>query len=133
MQYSNPQIKSNRFVSSCLSIVVGMLFISTIAIGDENESVRSPSTRENSVTSLENIKRPFDVNQDEYPFEDHWFQYREGYIHYVDEGKGPVVLLLHGNPTWSYLYRNIIKKLSGEFRLIAPDYPGMGMSKAPSG
>lgn len=58
--------------------------------------------------------------------------YRDGMIHYVDEGRGPVILLLHGNPTWSYLYRNVIKELSGECRLIALDYPGLGMSQTPS-
>jgi haloalkane dehalogenase len=54
-------------------------------------------------------------------------------MHYVDEGSGTTVLLLHGNPTWSYLYRNIIKALSKEARLIAPDYPGFGFSDHPPG
>ncbi|WP_426445782.1 alpha/beta fold hydrolase [Paenibacillus sp. S-38] len=79
------------------------------------------------------MKRPFQVDSAEYPFRDHWLPYRDGFIHYVDEGQGPAVLLLHGNPTWSYLYRNIIKELRDQFRLIAPDYPGLGMSKAPTG
>lgn len=79
------------------------------------------------------MNRPFQVDQAEYPFTDHWLPYRDGHIHYLDEGQGPVVLLLHGNPTWSFLYRNVIKELRDEFRLIAPDYPGFGMSKVPSG
>ncbi|WP_199619821.1 alpha/beta fold hydrolase [Paenibacillus alkalitolerans] len=79
------------------------------------------------------MKRPFEVDVAEYPFKDRWLPYRDGNIHYIDEGNGPTVLLLHGNPTWSYLYRNVIKELRGEFRLIAPDYPGFGMSRAPSG
>jgi len=78
------------------------------------------------------MKRPFEVDNSEYPFKDNWLHYRDGYIHYLDEGKGPTVLLLHGNPTWSYIYRNIIKELRGECRLIALDYPGFGMSKASS-
>ncbi|KRE75685.1 alpha/beta fold hydrolase [Paenibacillus sp. Soil750] len=78
------------------------------------------------------MQRPFDVDASEYPFRDHWMSYRDGMIHYVDEGHGPVILLLHGNPTWSYLYRNVIKELSGECRLIALDFPGLGMSRAPS-
>ncbi|AIQ14283.1 alpha/beta hydrolase [Paenibacillus durus] len=78
------------------------------------------------------MKRPFEVDSSEYPFEDHWLPYRDGYVHYIDEGQGPTVLLLHGNPTWSYLYRNVIKELRGDCRLIALDYPGFGMSKAPS-
>jgi haloalkane dehalogenase len=79
------------------------------------------------------LDRPFELDPTEYPFTDRWLPYRDGYIHYLDEGQGPAVLLLHGNPTWSYLYRNVIKELSEEFRLIAPDYPGFGMSKAPNG
>lgn len=78
------------------------------------------------------MKRPFEVDPDEYPFKDHYMPYRDGSIHYIDEGSGPTILLLHGNPTWSYLYRNVVKELRGEYRLIAPDYPGFGMSKAPS-
>lgn len=78
------------------------------------------------------MKRSFEVHAAEYPFEDRWMPYRDGYLHYVDEGQGPTVLLLHGNPTWSYLYRNVIRELRGECRLVALDYPGMGMSKAPS-
>ena len=76
--------------------------------------------------------RPFEVDSSEYPFEDHWLPYHDGSIHYVDEGTGVTVLLLHGNPTWSYLYRDVVKELRGECRLVAPDYPGFGMSKAPT-
>jgi haloalkane dehalogenase len=78
------------------------------------------------------MQRPFQVDPTEYPFEDNWIPYHDGYIHYIEEGTGPTILLLHGNPTWSYLYRNVIKELQNEFRLVAFDYPGFGMSKAPS-
>ncbi|MFD1957697.1 alpha/beta fold hydrolase [Paenibacillus thailandensis] len=78
------------------------------------------------------MNRKFSVDSNEYPFRDRWMPYRDGTIHYIDEGSGPAVLLLHGNPTWSYLYRNVIRELSGECRLIAIDYPGFGMSAAPS-
>ena len=49
-------------------------------------------------------------------------------MHYIDEGSGPVVLCLHGNPTWCYFYRNLIRELRGSFRLIAPDFLGCGLS-----
>jgi hypothetical protein len=81
---------------------------------------------------MEAIPRPFEVDAAEYPFADHWLPYGDGLVHYVDEGQGPPVLLLHGNPTWSYVYRHVIKGLRAECRLVAPDYPGFGMSKAPS-
>ena len=53
-------------------------------------------------------------------------------MHYLDEGEGPVVLMLHGNPTWSFYYRNLIKTLaSSGFRCIAPDHIGCGLSDKP--
>jgi haloalkane dehalogenase len=54
-------------------------------------------------------------------------------IHYVDEGKGETLLLLHGNPSWSFLYRKIIAALKGEFRCVALDFPGYGLSDAAPG
>jgi len=76
-------------------------------------------------------ERPFHVSTDEYPFSDHWFE-RDGVaVHYVDEGEGPPVVMFHGNPTWSFLYRKIIKGLKGKCRCIAADYPGFGFSQHP--
>lgn len=54
-------------------------------------------------------------------------------VHYIDEGDGPTLLLLHGNPTWSFLYRHIVRRLSPHFRCIALDYPGFGLSMAKPG
>ncbi|MGB8389065.1 haloalkane dehalogenase [Mycobacterium sp.] len=68
-----------------------------------------------------------------YPFESRWFDSSQGRIHYIDEGDGPPLLLCHGNPTWSFLYRNIIVALRDRFRCIAPDYLGFGLSDRPSG
>jgi len=54
-------------------------------------------------------------------------------LHYVDEGKGPPVLLLHGEPSWSYLYRKMIPVLAGAgLRAVAPDMPGFGRSDKPA-
>ncbi|MBU1168336.1 MAG: alpha/beta fold hydrolase [Proteobacteria bacterium] len=74
---------------------------------------------------------PFPVDKDEYPFSSNWFERKDTILHYVDHGCGKPVLMLHGNPTWSYLYRNIIKGLDGSCRSIAPDYPGFGFSGHP--
>jgi haloalkane dehalogenase len=52
-------------------------------------------------------------------------------MHYLDEGDGPTVLLLHGEPTWSFLYRKVIGELGG-FRCVAPDYFGFGRSDKPT-
>jgi cis-3-alkyl-4-acyloxetan-2-one decarboxylase len=53
-------------------------------------------------------------------------------LHYVDEGDGPPVLLLHGNPTWSFFYRNLITALRSTNRAIAPDHVGCGRSDKPT-
>jgi haloalkane dehalogenase len=68
-----------------------------------------------------------------YPFESRFADVDGARVHYVDEGSGPPLLLLHGNPTWSFLYREIIKGLQDRFRCIAPDHPGFGLSQAPDG
>jgi haloalkane dehalogenase len=54
-------------------------------------------------------------------------------MHYVDEGptSGEVILCLHGEPTWSYLFRNLIGALSSHYRVIAPDHMGFGKSETP--
>jgi haloalkane dehalogenase len=67
-----------------------------------------------------------------YPFKSNYYRLKSGYnYHYVDEGKGETVLMLHGNPSWSFLFRNLIKKLSEEYRVIAPDHLGLGLSDKP--
>jgi haloalkane dehalogenase len=54
-------------------------------------------------------------------------------MHYVDEGDGQPIILIHGEPTWSYLYRKFIAPLSRRFRVIAPDHMGFGKSETPAG
>ncbi|MEL7210544.1 MAG: alpha/beta fold hydrolase, partial [Actinomycetota bacterium] len=68
-----------------------------------------------------------------YPFTSNWFESSVGPIHHLDEGSGRPLLLLHGNPDWSFLYRRMIPLLSGDFRCIVPDYPGFGLSPHPEG
>lgn len=68
-----------------------------------------------------------------YPFESHFVEVDGFKMHYVDEGAGEVVVLLHGNPTWSFYYRNLITKLKTNFRVIAPDFIGCGLSDHPVG
>ena len=68
-----------------------------------------------------------------YPYQSRWFDGAGPRIHYIDEGKGRAVVMFHGNPTWSFLYRKVINQLAGEFRCVAMDYPGFGLSERPSG
>ena len=75
----------------------------------------------------------FSPDRDLYPFTSRWFDSSQGRVHYIDEGSGPPLLLCHGNPTWSFLYRDVIAGLRDRFRCIAPDYLGFGLSERPSG
>jgi haloalkane dehalogenase len=66
-----------------------------------------------------------------YAFAPHYVDQDGLRMHYLDEGSGPAVLLLHGEPTWSYLYRTVIPELVPAARAIAPDYFGFGRSDKP--
>ncbi|MDL2260432.1 alpha/beta fold hydrolase [Deltaproteobacteria bacterium OttesenSCG-928-K17] len=53
-------------------------------------------------------------------------------LHYLDEGSGPPVIMVHGNPTWSFFWRHLIKALSPSYRCLVPDHMGMGLSSRPA-
>jgi haloalkane dehalogenase len=67
-----------------------------------------------------------------YSFAPHYVEQDGLRMHYVDEGAGGPVLLLHGEPTWAYLYRKVIPRLAGGARCVAPDYFGFGRSDKPT-
>ena len=71
------------------------------------------------------------IDREQYPFESHRFKVSAGSLHYVDEGSGQPVVMVHGNPTWSFLYRHLIKRLRTEYRCIAVDHLGFGLSDKP--
>jgi haloalkane dehalogenase len=77
--------------------------------------------------------RPAWVPGDLYPFDDHWAEIDGHLVHYLDEGTGPPLLLLNGNPSWSFGWREVITSLRRSFRCIAPDYPGFGLSREAPG
>jgi len=66
-----------------------------------------------------------------YPFAPHHAQVRDGRMHYVDEGRGPVVLFVHGTPSWSFEWRHLIRALASSHRCVAPDLLGFGLSERP--
>ncbi len=67
----------------------------------------------------------------EYPFKSNYFELPVGKMHYVDQGKGEPIVFMHGNPGWSFEYRETIKELSKTNRCIAADYIGFGLSDKP--
>ncbi|HEX4963478.1 MAG TPA: haloalkane dehalogenase [Thermoanaerobaculia bacterium] len=72
-----------------------------------------------------------DISPD-YPYEPHYAEVFGSKMHYITAGSGDPILLLHGNPTWSYLWRNVIPHLSSLGRCIAPDLIGFGRSDKPN-
>jgi haloalkane dehalogenase len=73
------------------------------------------------------------LDRDLFPFQSRYVEVDGNQIHYIDEGLGPVLLCLHGNPTWSFVYRDIVRALTPYRRCIALDYPGFGLSAARPG
>ncbi len=74
------------------------------------------------------------VFKEMYPFKSNYFDLDGNRMHYVDEGARngrPTLVMLHGNPSWSFLYRNLISDLRKDYRVIAPDHIGMGLSDKP--
>lgn len=66
-----------------------------------------------------------------YPFQSRWFEVRGLKMHYLDEGQGDPVVMVHGNPSWSFYWRELAKALRGKHRVIVPDHIGMGLSDKP--
>ena len=73
--------------------------------------------------------RPDWLSDDMYPFESRFFATASGHtMHFVDEGKGEPIVFVHGNPAWSFEFRHAIRELRSEFRCVAPDHVGFGLS-----
>jgi len=69
--------------------------------------------------------------RDEYPFQSHFADIGGHCMHYIDEGTGETLLFVHGNPTWSFAWRNLIKQLRDDYRVVAIDHIGCGFSDKP--
>ncbi len=77
---------------------------------------------------MEGVEGPFE----DYPFAGRFLDHDGVRMHYLDEGEGPPVVMVHGNPTWSYYYRHLVLALRGDHRVIVPDHIGCGLSDKPS-
>jgi haloalkane dehalogenase len=97
-----------------------------------SQVITSASTpaRAAAITSDDNAV-PVWLDREAYPFAHHWIDLTHGRMHYVDEGTGAPVLLIHGTPTWSFEYRHVISGLAPHARVIAPDHLGFGLSARP--
>src|SRR5580658_3174150 len=79
------------------------------------------------------LSRPAWLDAKLYPFESRVLDIGGNRIHYIDEGTGPSLLFVHGNPTWSFLYRDVVAALRDSFRCVAIDLAGFGLSPAVPG
>ncbi len=72
------------------------------------------------------------LQQAGYPFTGHFLDLNGLKYHYLDEGQGEAVVMLHGNPSWSFYYRNLVRELRSTHRVIVPDHIGCGLSDKPA-
>ena len=72
-----------------------------------------------------------EIPRELYPFDSHFLDLNGLKYHYLDEGEGDPVVAVHGNPTWSFYYRELIKALRDDHRVVAPDHIGCGLSDKP--
>jgi haloalkane dehalogenase len=77
--------------------------------------------------------KPIDISdlRHLYPYTSHYLDLNGFKYHYLDEGQGEPLVMVHGNPTWSFYFRELINNLSPQFRTIVPDHIGCGLSDKP--
>ena len=111
-------------ITAIVTVMLGTLEIVGVVAALASERVVSPNSD----------RLPFAVARAVFDAEHKFVDLPGGArIHYVDEGSGQTLLFLHGNPAWSFQWRDLIAGLRGSFRCIALDYPGFGLSLAPPG
>ncbi len=77
------------------------------------------------------IAEPAWLDRKAYPFAHRFLELQSGLLHFLDEGQGPPVILVHGTPTWSFDFRHVVQALAPQHRCIAPDLLGFGLSARP--
>jgi pimeloyl-ACP methyl ester carboxylesterase len=76
-------------------------------------------------------QEPRPTPDDFYPFRPHYLDLPGARMHFLDEGRGEPVVMVHGNPTWSFYYRDLVKALRENYRAVVPDHVGCGLSEKP--
>lgn len=93
---------------------------------------------ESSRTATQTAPRADSVDRTAYPFADRYLDLPAGRMHYLDEGGvgipgGDILLFVHGTPTWSFEWRHLVRSFSAEYRCVALDHLGFGLSAKPAG
>lgn len=124
-------------IVSVVAIITAFSFLSACTMvkqttgANDGESTAQSESEAAQAEVAPAVDRTGKVISGDFPFEKKFVEVDGSKIAYVDEGNGPVVLFLHGNPTSSYLWRNIIPYVSDDHRAIAVDLIGMGDSDKP--
>ena len=93
--------------------------------GDNAANINEPA----EATVLKVPPRPV---LEEYPYQSRYYRRPDGLaLHYLDEGRGRPVIMVHGNPSWSFMWRHLVDELSADYRCLVPDHMGMGLSSRP--
>lgn len=71
------------------------------------------------------------LDRSQYPFASQYFNVDGQRLHYIDEGEGEILLFVHGTPSWSFDFRNVVKDLRSAYQCIAVDHIGFGLSDKP--
>lgn len=82
---------------------------------------------------MDEDENPSWLARDEFPFESRFLEIDGHRIHFVDEGEGPTLLFVVAGAAWSFVFRGLIERLREEFRCVALDFPGAGLSRAAAG
>lgn len=93
----------------------------------------TPGTMMTSADQVQSARQRFGLSAEAFPFESRFLEAAGARLHYIDEGSGPTLVMLHGNPSWCFLYRHLINALRTQYRCIAIDLPGFGLSSPPPG
>lgn len=96
-------------------------------------STSAPASAPANALAVQAPPRPLWLDPSLYPFLPRRFPTPDGELSYLDEGAGPVVLLVHGTPSWSFEFRHVVQALAATHRVIAPDHLGFGFSDKPLG
>lgn len=94
------------------------------------ESIIKQDAQKEAVIANSNTIKNW-IDKEKYPFLSRYVTIQGHSMHYVDEGKGDVLLMVHGTPVWSFLYRHCIQQLSARYRCVALDHLGFGLSDKP--
>ena len=113
-----------------------LLLILLLLTGASAQTTENNTMDRNNSEHLESTHTTIAASEDfdgTWPYQAHYLEIAGFKMHYVDEGSGEVILALHGEPTWGYLFRHLIDALSLEYRMIVPDHMGFGKSETPQG